>query len=1142
GNHGPRSRLRIRRVLQNAPIASTAVYDMATASSRTECSYNHGPTSQLHAVVACAKLKRKKSLFGTSIFVEVTAEGESRRTAKSHSSSNPKWDERLTLNVWPHTQVDFKVWSHHTLKADALLGKATLDLLQALEQHDRKSVFSSTLSPVSALSPCLLLSPGLCLCHARSPPPLSPVSALSPPLPCLCHALSPVSAMPCPLSLPCPVPCLCHALSPVSAMPCPLSLPCPVPCLCHPLSPVSAIPCPLSPVSAIPCPPVSSSPLSPVSAIPCPPPLSSHISVVPCLSPLPCLCHALSPCILLSPVSPPSSPVENVKEVLKLVLDHKGAVVATGELTVFLDGLTVNQEQLHNGNAATSTKVQQNGDAIHENGGDTPSRAPNSSVNGTGCAPSYNGVDSEGPSTSSAHSDSSPGPTPVVNGDAASSLTHQTASPKPTPNPAPTDSDVANRTVKSESSAAAPAPSTSTDETLPPADGPEVCSEATTTSASTSEPVPATDPGSTSTPGPSPPQPTTEAPSTEHDSAAAPPFSSSAPASGQAAPAASTPTAEAAGGSSGAEADDAKPRQQAPNAGTSDPLPPGWEQRKDPHGRTYYVDHNTKTTTWERPQPLPPGWERRVDDRGRIYYVDHNTRTTTWQRPTMESVRNFEAWQSQRSQLQGAMHQFNQRYLYSASMMSAENDPLGPLPPGWERRVDSNDRVYFVNHSTKTTQWEDPRTQGLQNEDPLPQGWEIRYTREGVRYFVDHNTRTTTFSDPRTGKSSVTKGPQIAYERSFRWKLAHFRYLCQSNALPSHVKITVSRQTLFEDSFQQIMALKPYDLRRRLYVIFRGEEGLDYGGLAREWFFLLSHEVLNPMYCLFEYAGKSNYCLQINPASTINPDHLSYFCFIGRFIAMALFHGKFIDTGFSLPFYKRMLNKKLIIKDLESIDPEFYNSLIWIRDNNIEECSLEMYFSVDMEILGKITSHDLKPDGSDLLVTEENKEEYIGLMAEWRFSRGVEGQTKAFLDGFNEVVPLQWLQYFDEKELEVMLCGMQEVDLQDWQRNTVYRHYTRNSKQIIWFWQLVKEVDNEVRLRLMQFVTGTCRLPLGGFAELMGSNGPQKFCIEKVGKDTWLPRSHTCFNRLDLPPYKSFEQLKEKLLFAIEETEGFGQE
>ncbi|XP_007559917.1 NEDD4-like E3 ubiquitin-protein ligase WWP1 [Poecilia latipinna] len=957
---------------------------MATASSRAETSHNHRRTSQLHAIVSCAKLKRKKSVFGAAIYVEVTAEGETRRTAKSHSSSNPKWDERLTLTVTPHTQVDFKVWSHHTLKADALLGKATLDLIQALERHDRK--------------------------------------------------------------------------------------------------------------------------------------------------------------------------LENVKEVLKLSVDQKGVSVPVGELTVYLDGLTVTDQEelapLTNGNAANGTKVQQNGDAIHENGdsSSSSSRAANSTVNGTdlgqrsGSCSASSGAD--GPVPSSPALDHT---TAVINGD---------PTPNSTPVHQPPDSGPDTRMVNGESSETVPRQSSaSRKETQPSAGENEESShdaappDAETSPASTSRPPPAPTTSSASSPAA---KPANGAASSSSVAAAASTTSASATqgaptittsSSSSSSPAPGEAGASGAGSnSSSTTTDGVKPRQQVSNAPAGDPLPPGWEQRKDPHGRTYYVDHNTRTTTWERPQPLPPGWERRVDDRGRIYYVDHNTRTTTWQRPTMESVRNFEQWQSQRSQLQGAMHQFNQRYLYSASMMSAENDPLGPLPPGWERRVDSNDRVYFVNHNTKTTQWEDPRTQGLQNEDPLPEGWEIRYTREGVRYFVDHNTRTTTFSDPRTGKSSVTKGPQIAYERSFRWKLAHFRYLCQSNALPSHVKITVSRQTLFEDSFQQIMALKPYDLRRRLYVIFRGEEGLDYGGLAREWFFLLSHEVLNPMYCLFEYAGKSNYCLQINPASAINPDHLSYFCFIGRFIAMALFHGKFIDTGFSLPFYKRMLNKKLILKDLESIDPEFYNSLIWIRDNNIEECGLEMYFSVDMEILGKISSHDLKPDGTNILVTEENKEEYISLMAEWRFSRGVEGQTKAFLDGFNEVVPLQWLQYFDEKELEVMLCGMQEVDLQDWQRNTVYRHYTRNSKQIIWFWQLVKEVDNEVRLRLMQFVTGTCRLPLGGFAELMGSNGPQKFCIEKVGKDTWLPRSHTCFNRLDLPPYKSYEQLKEKLLFAIEETEGFGQE
>ncbi|GCC22532.1 hypothetical protein chiPu_0000920 [Chiloscyllium punctatum] len=975
GVKGSRSgRARAREEEEAFKQANIAACDMATACS----SNNQNGRSQLHVTVASAKLKRRKNWFGTAIYVELSADGELKKSAKSHSSSNPKWDEHLTMNVTPYTKLDFKIWSHHTLKSDALLGKATLDISQALESHNRK--------------------------------------------------------------------------------------------------------------------------------------------------------------------------LENVKEVLKLTLENKNGTVQTGDLTVFLDGMTVDQESVPNG-TASATKVQQNGDAIHVNGDETSSRArTRSNTETSNCADS--------PSTSSSRQ--SAASSPIVNGESNRSPCPLAARPKSATAPKSFTTEGSSNTVNGEPAPTPAAPPTppSTSSTSSPTVTVTMTSNSGVLTESTENSITMVCTTATSTTTTGTTSPSMSAASSAETTTAAAGISTTSTTTTPSSATANAPTAATTMESTtrnNTETDSGKPRhsssnasagpvRQQPNSISTEPLPAGWEQRKDPHGRTYYVDHNTRTTTWERPQPLPPGWERRVDDRGRVYYVDHNTRTTTWQRPTMESVRNFEQWQSQRNQLQGAMQQFNQRYLYSASMLSAENDPLGPLPPGWERRVDANDRVYFVNHNTKTTQWEDPRTQGLQNEDPLPEGWEIRYTREGVRYFVDHNTRTTTFQDPRTGKSSVAKGPQIAYERSFRWKLAHFRYLCQSNALPSHVKITVSRQTLFEDSFQQIMALKPYDLRRRLYVIFRGEEGLDYGGLAREWFFLLSHEVLNPMYCLFEYAGKSNYCLQINPASTINPDHLSYFCFIGRFIAMALFHGKFIDTGFSLPFYKRMLNKKLTIKDLESIDPEFYNSLIWIRDNNIEECGLEMYFAVDMEILGKVTSHELKQGGSNILVTEENKEEYIGLMAEWRFSRGVEDQTRAFLDGFNEVVPLQWLQYFDEKELEVMLCGMQEVDLTDWQRNTVYRHYTRNSKQIIWFWQFVKEMDNEVRLRLMQFVTGTCRLPLGGFAELLGSNGPQKFCIEKVGKETWLPRSHTCFNRLDLPPYKSYEQLKEKLLFAIEETEGFGQE
>lgn len=199
--------------------------------------------------------------------------------------------------------------------------------------------------------------------------------------------------------------------------------------------------------------------------------------------------------------------------------------------------------------------------------------------------------------------------------------------------------------------------------------------------------------------------------------------------------------------------------------------------------------------------------------------------------------------------------------------MGDDDDPLGPLPAGWERRKQPEGRVYYVNHKNRTTQWEDPRTQGQETgieEPPLPDGWEIRLTEDGVRYFVDHNTRTTTFQDPRPGapkgfvyqtrlvrlncrKSQECRYPCIsflrspkgvyrvprAYERSFRWKLSQFRFLCQTNALPNHIKISVSRQTLFEDSYHQIMNAEAFALRRRLYIIFKGEEGLDYGGVSR---------------------------------------------------------------------------------------------------------------------------------------------------------------------------------------------------------------------------------------------------------------------------------------------------------------------
>ncbi|CAF0862952.1 unnamed protein product [Rotaria sordida] len=571
-------------------------------------------------------------------------------------------------------------------------------------------------------------------------------------------------------------------------------------------------------------------------------------------------------------------------------------------------------------------------------------------------------------------------------------------------------------------------------------------------------------------------------------------------------------------------------------------LPTGWEIRLDSRGRPYYVDHNRRRTTWLLDQTvLPPGWEERVDNRGRIYFVDHITRTTTWIRPTAIHLSNVAQWQNQYERSNSMFNQFEHRFLPQTENNIQSNDSNEePLPEGWQQMFDNQGRPYFINHLSKTTQWEDPRQMHSSLFDtPLPDGFEMCYTKEGQIYFLDHNTNTKTFRDPRL-ECNISN---VKTRRSLPYKIRQFRYLCSTNATNGQLKLTIRRDRLFNDSFNHIVQFQSSELRRRLYLSFKHEEALDYGGVAREWFFRLSHEVLNPMYCLFEYANKNNYYLQINPASSINPDHLIYFGFIGRFVAMALYHEKFIDNGFSLPFYKRMLGKPLTIHDLESLDPEFYNSLLWIKDNNLNENDdLELYFNTTFELLGKVENVELKPGGNDIKLTEDNKAEYVELMTKWRFTRGVEDQTKAFLHGFNEVVPLQWIQIFDERELELLLCGISKIDIVDWERNTIYKHYTQSSKQIQWFWQFVREITDEQRARLLQFVTGTCRVPIGGFAELLGSNGPQKFCIEKYGKDNILPRSHTCFNRLDLPPYKKYEILKEKLLFAIEECEGFGQE
>ncbi|KAK1654452.1 HECT-domain-containing protein [Colletotrichum phormii] len=578
-------------------------------------------------------------------------------------------------------------------------------------------------------------------------------------------------------------------------------------------------------------------------------------------------------------------------------------------------------------------------------------------------------------------------------------------------------------------------------------------------------------------------------------------------------------------------------------------LPAGWERREDNLGRTYYVDHNTRTTSWNR--PTVAGAVEQRNDREAATQVErqrHQNRTL----PEDRTGANSPTLQAQQAAAQSANN---------ATMMhtGATSPGTGELPPGWEQRWTPEGRPYFVDHNTRTTTWVDPRRQqyirmyGGQNATngtiqqqpvsqlgPLPSGWEMRLTNTARVYFVDHNTKTTTWDDPRLPSSLDQNVPQ--YKRDFRRKLIYFRSQPAMRILSGQCHIKVRRSHIFEDSFAEITRQSATDLKKRLMIKFDGEDGLDYGGLSREFFFLLSHEMFNPFYCLFEYSAHDNYTLQINPHSGINPEHLNYFKFIGRVVGLAIFHRRFLDAFFIGALYKMILGKSVVLADMEGVDADFHRSLQWMLDNDISGGILEQTFSTEDERFGVMTVEDLIPGGRDIDVTNENKKEYVDLMVKWRIEKRIAEQFQAFKDGFHELIPQDLVNVFDERELELLIGGIAEIDVDDWKKHTDYRGYTESDEVIQFFWQTIRSWDGEQKSRLLQFATGTSRIPVNGFKDLQGSDGPRRFTIEKAGEINNLPKAHTCFNRLDLPPYKSLEMLQQKLTIAVEETMGFGQE
>ncbi|TFK54241.1 hypothetical protein OE88DRAFT_1786570 [Heliocybe sulcata] len=355
------------------------------------------------------------------------------------------------------------------------------------------------------------------------------------------------------------------------------------------------------------------------------------------------------------------------------------------------------------------------------------------------------------------------------------------------------------------------------------------------------------------------------------------------------------------------------------------------------------------------------------------------------------------------------------------------------------------------------------------------------------------------------------------------------------------LQLNVRRSRVFEDSVQHLQRKTGDQIKYgKLSVRFYDEEGVDAGGVTREWFQILARQMFDPNNALFQPCAADKLTYQPNSRSWINPEHLIFFKFVGRVIGKAIYDGRLLDAYFARSLYRQILGKPVDYRDVEWVDPEYYNSLCWILEN--DPSPLELTFSVEADEFGTTKVIPLKEGGISTPVTQENKKEFVQLSAQYRLYLSTKDQIEALLGGFYEIIPKDLVAIFNEQELELLISGTPDIDVDEWRAATEYHGYTSSDPVIVWWWRALKSFNRDERAKVLSFATGTSRVPLGGFTDLQGVQGTQRFSIHKAyGDADRLPQAHTCFNQIDLPQYTSYEMLRQQLLLAINEGgEGFG--
>ncbi|KAF7917010.1 uncharacterized protein EAE98_010441 [Botrytis deweyae] len=385
---------------------------------------------------------------------------------------------------------------------------------------------------------------------------------------------------------------------------------------------------------------------------------------------------------------------------------------------------------------------------------------------------------------------------------------------------------------------------------------------------------------------------------------------------------------------------------------------------------------------------------------------------------------------------------------------------------------------------------------------------------------------------------------------------AFFNSIMTRKLVSQNLLLQVRRECLVEDSLKgvsEVVGTGGEEIKKSLKIEFKGEEGIDAGGLRKEWFLLLVREVFNPDHGMFSYDEDSHFCY-FNPNSFETTDQ--YFL-VGAVLGLAIYNSTILDVALPPFAFRKLLaaapaaapgatshakpSMTYSLEDLAEYRPALAHGLRQLLefDGDVEETFCRD-FVADVDRYGQTVQVPLCPDGDKKPVTNSNRREFVDLYVRYLLDSAVARQFEPFKRGFFTVCGGNALSLFRPEEIELLIRGSDEpLDISSLRAVSVCENWgpkdaAEREPVIQWFWESFQKADPKDQRKLLSFITGSSCIPAMGAASLV-------IKLNCLGDDSErFPVARTCFNALSLWRYATREKLEAKLWRAVHESEGFG--